>query len=720
MKPVHGGSRLDDRDPGDRARQRSQGGVNIGQESVKTASGHIVVFGPFRLDRRSTELRRDGELVALPGRAAALLTYLVNHAGELVTKEALVEAAWPDTAVSDASLKEAIHVLRQALGDAPQSPAYIQTVPRRGYRFVGDLAEESSGDRSTARRPWRLAALLATLLIAVLGFRFYPWPAPPSPARTVRFDLRMPEGVTLTPGPANLALSADGQSLAIVAKELESPRRLFLRRIDQVDVRPISDTENATAPFFSHDGRWLGYFTDEALYKVSTSDGSPRKLADVSDGVAGSWGDSGDIVFCALASPSGAGLWQLIEGGRPRILTSLAPGEIAHRWPHHIPGGRWLTFTIQTAAAPHLELLDLTTSARTSLVVGASNPSYADGKLVYARGGALEAAPFDAATGRLDSVTVSALEGVLRSPIFGTAHFALSASGTLAYLGDSGSGATALGHRRGAELEMISLQARDYVDLRGSPSGDRLALVIRGPEGFDLWLLTTSTSTLSRLTFDGSSLGPVWSPDGRSLAYVSKHADGYALYRRPADGSGQAEVLLTTPEIMVPTSWNANGLIYSRKAPAGDWDVWRLELEAGDSDRPLLDGRFDEQRATVSPGGRYLAYESNESGRFEIFLRPFPELDDRKWQLSANGGTRPLWSPDGQHLFFRRGGQVNVVEMAPAPASQASVPLFETADIMGNSLSVVEGGYVVVEPSGRSSFDRVRIVIDWLTEIDER
>jgi eukaryotic-like serine/threonine-protein kinase len=740
-----------------------------------------VLFGPFRFDAAEGALRRDGREVPLPPRALGVLALLLAHAGRLVPKQVLVDTVWSDAFVTETSLAEAVSVVRQALGDNPQSPTYIQTVHRRGYRFIAATRAEAGAppgamERAAAVHPdgaprrWRkpvadgepsrrdrrrrraggLAlgiAAAAALAASLAGL----WTRAHSPARPAGADsvrrllIALPPGASLEagPGPA-LALSPAGDRLVYAARE-GSVQRLYLRALDSFEARPIAGTEGAAAPFSSPDGQWIGFFARGRLWKVALAGGEPLALCDAPYPEGASWGEDGTILF---ASDYAAGLRRVpAAGGAAAALTApdRAAGEVGHRWPEVLPGSRAALLTVWRRGGwqdASVELLDLRSGRRKPLLRGASFARWSPtGHLVFLRAGGapgLAAVPFD--LGRLEVLgpPVAVLGGVRSDPAQGSGQLALARDGSLVYApgGAEGSARTvvrvglAAGPAGGAAAAAVApagdghalpLPARPFRNLALSPDGQRLALTVRELDRSEVWVTEIGRGNLSRLTFEGDNVEPVWSPDGRWLAFAGARAGGrYELYRVPADGSGPPERLLAGGNGRFPTSFSPDGrlLAFTEMTPGSGSDLWVLPL--GGAPRPFLRSAFDEAHGRFSPDGRWLAYESDESGAAEVYLRPFPGPGG-KWQLSAGGGSRPAWSADGRRIFYRHGTALMAVALRFAGNAGATAAPPET---------LLDGepdlDRFAVDPGGRGVFlfrraveqpDRLRVVLGFGSEL---
>ncbi len=713
-----------------------------------------VAFGPFRFDAGDGALYRDGAEVPLPPRALGVLALLLERAGRLVPKQLLLDTVWSDTFVSETSLTEAVSVLRQALGDNPQSPTYIQTVHRRGYRFIagavpaatgtllpgepsgaGWLPGVPSGAGTWLRRRTGLAlAIAAAAVAAALGGWWQPWRRPAPAAGTEaprRLLIGIPAGAALDAGVAPaLALSPSGRQLIYVARE-GGVQRLYLRALDRFEAAPVAGSEGAAAPFFSPGGEWVGFFAQGKLKKVALAEGGgPLVLCDSPYPYGASWSEDGSILF---APDFASGLRRAAAtGGAPTVLTTpdRRAGEIGHRWPEALPGGRAALFTVWRRGGwkdASIDLLDLRTGRRRELLRGGSCARWSPtGHLVFARAGGsqgLAAVPFDLGRLALLGPPVAILDGPRTDPAQGAGQFALSRDGTLVYVpgGPQGTGRAVYRLAPGGDGRVLPLPPRPYRNLALSADGRRLALTVRELDRSELWVSDVDRGNLSRLTFDGDSIEPVWSPDGRWIAFAWARGGGrFELYRAAADGSRPPERLLAGGNSRFPTSFSPDGrlLAFTETAPGTGADLWVLPL--GEAPRPFLRTAFDEERGRISPDGRWLAYQSNESGSVEVYVRPFPGPGG-KWQISAGGGSLPAWSADGRRILYRRGTALMAVTLSDGGGEggglSAGPPQLEIDEPELDRFAVSAGGGVVVLRRAAAEPERLHVVLGFGREL---
>ena len=444
--------------------------------------------------------------------------------------------------------------------------------------------------------------------------------------------------------------------------------RLVVRTMDQLEVTLIASGGLPVDPFISPDGNWVGYFSFTGqrveLKKVSIHGGPPVTLCALAGFSKGaSWGADGTIVF---ATDSG-GLWRVpSSGGTPEKLTEPDPEQADHRWPDVLPNGEAVLFTIFPGAVENAQLavFSLATGESKVLVPGGSDPRYVpNGHIVYGVGGTLRAVGFDLERLEVTSDPVPVVEGVVTKAT-GAANFGVARDGTLVYVTGSPRGVerTLVWVDRQGREETLTAPPRNYLYPRLSPDGSRVALDVRDEEQ-DIWIWDFGRETLTRLTFDpGSDAYPAWTPDGLQVALGSGSPSN--LFLKAADGTGSVQRLMESANALRPQAFSPDGkrLLFRESHPERGFDLGTLCLEGETSLTPLLATEFNELNAEISPDGRFLAYQSDASGRNEIYVRPYPNVEEGRWQFSRGGGTQPLWARNGRELFYvASGGQLMAV-----------------------------------------------------------
>ena len=526
-------------------------------------------------------------------------------------------------------------------------PASVVAAPRRASHFATGIAAA------------------ACLLLGGVGSLLVAWwlrPAP-KPAPLVRSVLEASTHDGLG-GPRSVAIARDA-SVVVYATGVAPETTIRARRLDQIEGAPLRGVElGAFGPFLSPDGRWVGYIDGAGgtLRKISILGGPSVMVCKVGQSqrpFGASWGPDDTIVF----GQSGGPLLRVpAEGGEPQELTQLAEGEGSHRLPEFLPDGEALLFAVFESNDPKtaaIHALSLSTGKRSVILAGATQPRYASsGHLIYAVGPTLYAVAFDPLGLEVTGDPVPVVEGVSPS-LAGGSLYAVSADGALVYV----VGGTAQVQRalvwidREGREELIGTPPRDYVYPRLSPDGDHIALDVRDGANGDIWIWSLERETPTKLTFSSrSDIGPVWSPDGRTVFFASEQQGGnWDLVGRLADGTGEPMRLTRQRTLLWPSSVTPDGaglLVSLTDAGSNPEDIVLIDASGKVEPRMLLDAEARFSNPEVSPDGRWLAYESKESGASEIIVRPFPALESGRWTISTGGGTRPLWSRDGRELFY--------------------------------------------------------------------
>ncbi len=620
----------------------------------------------------------------------------------------------------------------------------LQKDPKQRLHHIADarleLAEALAGGgiRVAAALPrlrWPVAAalLLAGIAIgAVLGFLGLMRGRQPAPPAPVRLGLVLPSDAPMAvgAGPA-VALSPDGRRLVYVARR-GTTTQLYVRALDREEVVPIPGTESASGPFFSPDGEWVGFFAgaDFKLKKVPISGGPAVTLCRIlPNAIGASWAPDDRIYFY---NGRQGGLAQVpASGGAPEVVTvpDTNQGEVSHRWPHVLPGGEAIFFAIETSKTfddARIGVLSLKTGKWKTLLEGGSLPQYApSGHLLFVRAGTLLAAPFSLDRLEVTGPPVPVLDGITTDARTGDALVSLSGNGTLVFLP---------GGLLAAERALVSVDrngvARPLTDVRPpfedldlSPDGRYVATTIEGP-AWNVWVYDVVRGTLGRLTFERDNRDPAWTPDGKRIVYASLRDGRYGLYSKAADGSGSEEQLYTSQNWHVPYSFSPDGQIlsFSEVSPTTAMDLWLLPLSGERKARVFLQTKFEEESGMFSPDGRWLAYDSDESGRSEIYVQAFPGPGG-KWQISTTGGQRPVWAATGSELYYRNGDKLMAVTVTAQPSFNAGTPrvLFQGHYwSSGHAYDVSpDGQHFVMIKAGEqeSSVTHLGVVLNWSEDL---
>jgi serine/threonine-protein kinase len=523
-----------------------------------------------------------------------------------------------------------------------------------------------------------VAAAAAALAAAAVFVLWAPW-RKPAPLAAVRVSVELGADASLAGFGAGdaMILSPDGTVIAFVAQKDGGSPLLYVRRLTQLLATPLSGTDDAESPFFSPDGQWIAFFAAGKMKKISVTGGAAVTLCDAPNGRGGAWGEDGTIVFTPGSSAGVRLLRVSSAGGTPAPLSSLAEGEVTQRWPQVLPGGKAVLFTSNGTPAAYndasIVAQPLPTGARKIVQRGGYHAQYLpSGHLVYIHDGTLFAAAFDLDRLEVTSRPVPVLENVMSNAGSGSALFALSQTGTLVYLpGQTLTGGVPIHWvTHDGTTTLLRAMPAIWFNPQFAPDGRRLAMDIVDAGVREVWVYEWARDTLTRLTFDpAGDMEPVWTPDGRRLAFASARADRSTLnlYWQRADGTGDAKRLTESQNPQVPTSWHPSGkfLAFEEQTPQTNYDLMILPMEGDEasgwkSGKPVvfLNGRFGERQPMFSPDGRWLAYASDETGRQEVYVRPFPGPGG-KWQISIGGGNSPTWSRTKHEIFYGTpGGQI--------------------------------------------------------------
>ena len=548
-----------------------------------------------------------------------------------------------------------------------------------GTHFVGP-----NGRRHKVRGVGWSVVVGALLLVAAFAVVAQYGRRTVSEAFSTSFEISTPT----TNEPLSFALSPDGRQLAFVAMT-DGVSKVWLRPLEQVRAQALAGTEGASYPFWSPDGRALGFFADGKLKRVDVAGNTLRVLAGAPNGRGGSWNREDVIVF----APTTAGVLMRVPatGGTAVGVTRLAPGQNSHRWPQFLPDGRRFLFVAaqgqQAAQGVFVGALD--GGEPTRVLADETPATYAPpGRLLVVRAGGLIALRFDPVRAVVSGQAIQVAQAVGSDTSMVRGAFAVSETGVLALR-------TSIAERRQfvwvdrAGTTLGTVGPADDSAFAGpalARDGHRLALFRTLDGNTDVWLMQVFGGVLSRFTFDAKlDFFPVWTPDGRRIIFASNRNTTYDLYEKPASREGEEQPLLvsTAPKLPMDCSSDGRFLLYATQVPMTGVDLWALPLAGERKPFPVVQTPFDEMAGQFSPDGRWVAYQSNESGRMEIHVRPFPGPGGES-QVSSMGGTQPRWRRDGRELFYvaADGNMMAVgIDLRPNGQSlntQAPVPLFQT------------------------------------------
>jgi len=507
--------------------------------------------------------------------------------------------------------------------------------------------------------PWAVAAVLAVAFAAAM------WSVVGRESQVIAATVAPTEGTDIhlnpaSPGPA--AVSPDGLSIAYSARDADGEVLLYMRRIDAPQPQAFSDTQNAAYPFWSPDSRWIGFFNraDGTMKKIDTRGGPPITLCRAPNGKGGTWNNDGVIVFAPDAS--GPLMRVPSAGGEPTNVTEVeSDRHNSNRHPRFLPDGRNVIFLARGITPPQSTLMtvDLESGVTTDVMPLVTQAEYANGNLLFVRERALMARPFDPDGLEFTGDAVPVAEGVLVVSGASMAAFSTSKTGILSYITGKADMQAELEWRdRSGKVEETIGDPSSYRSLLISPD-DRMAavLVVDMTIGTDdIWIFDLERNLRSRFTFDpAADFFPVWSPDTRGLYFASNRGGQQGIYRKDIAGAGNVELILRDDRNLSPSSVSPDGkwLLLSVAGEGTGQDMSVVPLEGTAEIQPFRHTEFQEAGAVFSPDGRWVAYHSDESGEFEVYVTPFPG-PGRRWQVSSASGAYPVWSGDGSQVIFTR------------------------------------------------------------------
>jgi Tol biopolymer transport system component/predicted Ser/Thr protein kinase len=627
---------------------------------------------------------------------------------------------------SDRSKISRVSTVRPALsGPAPRPAAAaapaVSSAPKRG-----------------AILPWSLVGIL---MLAAGWLGWLQVGRAPATVATVRFAVPAPDRLNLAvEGAGNLALSPDGHRLAFVGADSLGTTSLWVRSINNFTSERLPGTDGALYPFWSPDSRFLCFFAEAKLKKIDVTGGPAVTLCDAPSGRGGSWSGDGVIIF---APRPGGGLVRVsAAGGVPGVLTSLdtTRGESTHRWPWFLPNGNHYIYYSRMGPGSgdvrddSVRFAALDGSVDRAVMQCAANAAYASGHLIFLRERTLMAQAFDVSDGTLSGEPVPLAEDVYADLGFSNVSLGVSTDGTLAYQ----SGASALGahiiafDREGTALDTLG-EAGSYYDCDLSPDDRYFAVEAVDPitSNADIWVHDITRQIRTRLTFAAGEDGyPAWTPDGAHILYSAVRQSALDLYRKAATGAGTEELLFSSSATkwLMDCSPDGRHLVYiaPTTTSVGD-DLWILPLgpdgKAAGEPYAFQQTEFDEDDASFSPDGRWLAYASAESGEYEVYVRPFPGPGG-KWQVSSKGGDFPRWRRDSRELYYISGGNMMTAVEIDGRAESITVgqprTLFTVRTPQANKPYDVSADgrtfYIVTREAGFAA-SWINVVINWNSEI---
>jgi Tol biopolymer transport system component len=622
-----------------------------------------------------------------------------------------------------------------AMGDARLELDDVAGRPHDGNATVQDAA---------ARRrvaPLMVASVAGTALLAALSTWALTRPGPPPGRPVIRSTIALPAAMPLTTSlQASTRVFAAAPDGSFLVYRSGTGGQLVMRRFDRLEPAPLPGITDVLDLAISPDSQWIAYVEGSSLRKVAVAGGTPVTIARLGEPARGlAWTDD-DVLIVGTSHPS-VGLRRVPSGGgdlTPLTAPDAARGELGHVLPSSLPGGRTVLFTVASSRPEDssIELLDLESGARTTLLKAGRDAQYvASGHLAYATGGGVSAVALDLGRRAVVGNPVRVIERV-GAAATGALNAAVTRAGMLVYVsedvGDDAPRVLVWIDRQGRETPLPA-PPRAYVTARLSPDETRAAVAIRDREQ-DIWIWDFARQTLTRLTSDpAGDLAPVWTPDGRRVVFASTRTGVYNLYAQAADGTGTAVRLTAGGNTQAPDAVTPDGafVIGREVRPATKADIVRFAMDGDLAAAPdaLVETRFDEWNADISPDGRFIAYQSNESGRPEVYVQRYPRPADGRWQVSLSGGSQPQWTRDGRELIYvDEGGRMSSVAFAARGSTVEvgrPVTLFTTRDASqgGNAFrgyDVSRDGQrflMIKDADERSSSPALVVVQNWVEEL---
>jgi eukaryotic-like serine/threonine-protein kinase len=577
--------------------------------------------------------------------------------------------------------------------------------------------------------PW----VITLILIVALGLTWLMF-REPSPERIVtKFSLDIGEDKVLDIN-AYPALTISHNGTMIVFK---ANNKFYLRKMSSMESSLIEGIENASSPFFSADDKWIMFFRNGKLEKISLTGGTPITLADAPDNRGGTSSKKGLIIF----SPYAVSELKIVseDGANVKSITTLdtAKNERTHRWPSCMPDGKHVLFTVGMISSPdyyenaRIDVVNIETGERKTVFNGASNAKYiSTGHLLFSRSGVLYIVSFDADKLEVTGQPVPVVQGVYSETTTGITNYVVSDNGTLVYLPGAveGESRKIVQINLKGETTIIDSGNHPYIEPKLSPDNKKIAVVIRDGENFDIWVFDIFSRTMSKLTFGGLNRTPLWSPDGKTIAYFKRTKEGKTgVYVKPSNGGGEEREIFDAKDIRVYLDyWSRDGkfLIVDHLTKNSQSDLLILPLIGDKAQWKYLDSPRDEYEACISPNGKWIAYLTDETGSYQIFVRSFPNKEG-KWQISTDVAEEPRWSPDGKYLYYRKSSQIMSVPVSTETTFSAGVPTvliknFPAQNVdSGISYDITSDGkyFITTQPAKGVSYKNISVVLHWTEEI---
>jgi len=640
-------------------------------------TGRRAFDGDDMSDVLATVLKTDPDWNALPVDAPSTLRTIIRRC---LAKDRQVRI--PDLSVVRFILNEQLSAT-----DTAAPPAHVAQASRR-WKWMATAACGVAVATLVGAYLMRPTASLAVARFFVLA-----------PDKTVFIAAQRPV--------ASAAISPDGRMLAFTARDTAGRTLLWVRRIDALMAQPLNGTDGAAFPFWSLDSRSIGFVAAAKLMKIAVAGGPPMAIATriPIPSRGGTWSRDGSIVFSA-----GGGMFQVsAAGGEPTPLPNVRGSFQGGTYPSFLPDGRHLLYyQAGSAQGSGIVVASIDGGGPTRVVAADSTGIYdaRTGRLLFARQGTLMAQAFNVKTFTLENEPVPIAERVEAGGLSGFPSFSVSDTGVLAY-GTGGGTASALQlvwiDRQGKAVGTVGPPG-NYRGIDISPDGGRVAAYQYDGQGGDIWIMDVLRGATSRFTFDASQLNssPVWSPDGTQIAYGSLRAGKWAIYRKASNGARDEERLFELDVPVLPDSWSSDGrfIVFSSGDVRAYADLWALPLTGDRKPVPILRAPFQESHAQVSPDAKWVAYQSNETGRMEIYARPFPS-GAGKWQLSTNGGSWPRWRRDSREVFYMATSGISGTGISGGKLMSVDVNIKGSTFEVGSPHELCDTGYINLPSTGR-------------------
>ncbi len=736
------------------------------------------LFGDYRMDMAAYQLWRGNDLITLMPKVFDTLAVLIQHRDRVVGKDELLTTVWPDYNVTEDSLTQTISILRKTLGDDTAHPKLISTVARRGYRFIASVVEipedqtipdaepkPASDLVPTSPPPPSIPSLIAVAPAPADGMLAYYPPPPanralsgwkplvtgilvgiavalaagiallpvfswhrlaPEASPPLRLSVSAPEGTNLI---SSGVLSPNGRYMLILAADNGSGTgRIWLHALDTGLSRPVPGTADASRPFWSPDSRFVGFFAEGKLKRIGIDSQDPQVITSTPAGASisgAAWSSKGVIVF----SEKRSGLYVVPEsGGTPTSLTTLDPEreEVAHRWPQFLPDGEhFLYFDVSARANWAGTFIGSLHSKKADRLLDVPALFAQPGYLIYARDRLLMAQAFDPGQPRTPhnptAIGGGAFQaGIVNEVTLPTANLSASRNGLLAYTGSTGTPRLKWLDQSGREVAAVDIPAPVYNPVL---SPDQKQLLV-GDRSLDhgLWMVDLSRGVSTRVVSDG--MRPLWSPDGARIAFSADRAGVNSIFIRSANGANEETVLLRSGYNKVLNDWSTDGkyILYASLSPETKYDLWVLPMFGDRKPRPFLQTPANEGQGQISPDGHWVAYTSNESGSWEVYLQSFPEPGGKRI-LSVGGGADPHWRKDGRGLFYLSlDGNLMAVNITLGPSPRIErpralfrAPVLPVADFFGTQFAVSADSqrFVIGSVERAKKEDQITVLSSW-------